>query len=159
MNIPPVLATQACVHCGALSQSPEGKCWLCFENKSAPNPFSVSGTPMEEAAAVSPMTTWDVVFGILLGICVLLTILIGIGLAVEDRGLLVPFAIFIGPAYVVTIIRGVVPPGNKGSPRPANLFLTFMVSLLATVSISIILAIAAVVLLFLACIGIIGFGR
>lgn len=159
MNIPPVLATQACVHCGALSQSPEGTCWLCYENKSAPNPFSVSGAPMKEAAAVSPMSTWDVVFGILLGICVLLTILIGVGLAVGDRGLLVPFAIFMGPAYVVTMIRGIVPRGNKVSSRPASLLLTFVVSLLATVLISTILAIAAVVLLFLACIGIFGSGR
>ena len=114
---------------------------------------------MVEADAISPMTTWDVVFGVLLGICVLLTILIAVGLAVEDRGLLVPFAIFMGPAYVVTMIRGIVPRGTKGSPRPANLFLTFMVSLLATVLISIILTVAAVVLLFLACIGIFGAGR
>ncbi len=114
---------------------------------------------MKEAAAVSPMSTWDVVFGILLGICVLLTILIGVGLAVGDRGLLVPFAIFMGPAYVVTMIRGIVPRGNKVSSRPASLLLTFVVSLLATVLISTILAIAAVVLLFLACIGIFGSGR
>ncbi len=114
---------------------------------------------MMETDLVSPMTTWDVVFGVLLGICVLLTILIAVGLAVEDRGLLVPFAIFMGPAYVVTMIRGIVPRGAKGSPRPANLFLTFVVSLLATVLISIILTVAAVVLLFLACIGIFGSGR
>lgn len=153
MNVPPVIATQACVHCGALSQSAEGKCWLCYENKSTPNPFAVSGIPMADENAIGPTTTWDIVFGALLGICVLLTVLIAIGMAVEDRGLLVPFAIFMGPAYIVTIIRGLMSGGTKGSPRPANLFLTFIVSLLATVMISIVLAVAAAALLFLACIG------
>ena len=54
------------------------------------------------------------------------------------------------------MIRGIIPRGTKGSPRPASLFLTFVVSLLATVLISILLAIAAAALLFLACIGIFG---
>ena len=153
MSVPPVLATQTCVHCGALSQTKEGKCWLCYENKSTPNPFAFTGNPIEEATPQSSMTTWDVVFSALLGICVLLTVLISIGLAVEDRGLLIPFAIFMGPAYLVTILRGVIPRGAKGSPRPANLLLTFVVSILVTGLIVIILAVAAVVLLFLVCIG------
>ena len=119
MNIPPVLATNVCVHCGALSQTKEGKCWLCYENKSEPNPFAVSGNLVTEETQ-SLMTTWDLVFSVLLGICVFLTLLIGIGLAVEDRGLLVPFAIFMGPAYAVTIFRGAVSNPSKGAPRPAN---------------------------------------
>ena len=153
MSVPPVLATQTCVHCGALSQTKEGKCWLCYENKSTPNPFAVTGNPVTAATPQSPMTTWDMVFSALLGICVLLTVLIAIGLAVEDRGLLIPFAIFMGPAYLVTIFRGVVPRGAKGSRRLANLLLTFAVSIMVTGLIVIILAVAAVALLFLMCIG------
>ncbi len=153
MSVPPVLATQTCVHCGALSQTKDGKCWLCYENKSTPNPFAVTGNLVTEATPHSTMTTWDVVFGVLLGSCVLLTVLIAIGLAVEDRGLLIPFAIFMGPAYLVTILRGIVPRGAKGSPRPANLLLTFAVSLLVTGLIVIILAVAAVIMLFLVCFG------
>ncbi len=153
MNVPPVIATQACVHCGALSQTNDGKCWLCYENKSTPNPFAVSSNLITEETPYSPMTTLDVIFGVLLGICVLLTVLIGVGLAVEDQGLLIPFAIFMGPAYAVTFFRGIVPRGAKGSLRPASLFLTFVVSLLVTVLITVVLAVAAVVMLFLACAG------
>ena len=153
MSVPPVLATQTCVHCGALSQTKEGKCWLCYENKSTPNPFAVTGNPVTAATPQSPMTTWDMVFSALLGICVLLTVLIAIGLAVEDRGLLIPFAIFIGPAYLVTILRGFVPSGAKSSPRPANLLLTFVVSIMVTGLIVIILVVAAVIMLFLVCLG------
>lgn len=152
MNVPPVLATNVCVHCGALSQTKEGKCWLCYENKSEPNPFAVSGNLILETSH-SRTTAWDVVDHVLLGVCVVLTLLIGIGLAVQDQGLLIPFAIFMGPAYAVTIFRGTVSITGKGTPRPASLFVTFVVSLLITFLVSILLIVAAVILLFLICIG------
>ena len=101
------------------------------------------------------MTTWDVVFSVLLGLCALLSLLIGIGLAVEDKGLLIPFAIFIGPAYAVTIFRGTVSIRSKGTPRPASLFVTFVVTFL----VSILLIVAAVILLFLMCIGAFSMGK
>jgi hypothetical protein len=153
MNIPPVIATVACVHCGALSQSNDGRCWLCYEDKSALNPFVATGSPLSEETASSPMGKWDVVFSVLLGLCVLMTVLIGIGLAIEDRGLLVPFAIFMTPAYAITIVRGMVQMTTKRSPRAASLFVTFVVSILATVSISIVLTVAAAIMFFLMCIG------
>ena len=42
---------------------------------------------------------------------------------------------------------------GKGTPRPASLFVTFVVSLLVTFLVSILLIVAAVILLFLICIG------
>ena len=159
MKVPPVIATNVCVHCGALSQNKEGKCWLCYEDKSEPNPFAVSGNLLASEPPQSLMTNWDVVFSVLLGICVFLTLLIGIGLAVEDKGLLVPFAIFMGPAYAVTIFRGTVSFASKPTSRPASLFVTFVVSILVTFLVSILLIVAAMVLLFLICIGATNFGR
>ena len=159
MSVPPVLATNVCAHCGALSQTKEGKCWLCYENKSEPNPFAVSGNLITSEPPQSQMTTWDVVFSVLLGLCALLSLLIGIGLAVEDKGLLIPFGIFIGPAYTVTIFRGTVSIPSKGTPCPASLFVTFVVSLLVTFLVSILLIVAAVILLFLICIGAFSMGK
>ena len=162
MNIPPVIFTQTCVHCGALSQTKNGKCWLCYESGTTPNPYAISGNTAipgntaTDPAIPSPMTSWDIVFSVLLGICVLLTLLIAIGLAVQDPGTLIPFAILMGPAYLVTIIRGAIPSRRPGGSRPASLFLTFIVSLLATVLISTVLIVAAAVMFFLACIGVLG---
>ena len=153
MNIPPVIVTQTCSHCGALSQTKNGKCWLCYESMATPNPFAVSVNTVSEPATQSPTTTLDIVFGVLLGICVLLTLLIAIGLAIQDPGTLIPFAIVMGPAYLVTIIRGASPSRKSGNPRPASLFLTFIVSLLVTVLISVVLIVAAAIMFFLACIG------
>jgi len=153
MNIPPLIVTQTCSHCGALSQTKNGKCWLCYESTATPNPFAVSVNPVSQPATQSPMTASDIVFGVLLGICVLLTLLIAIGLAIQDPGTLIPFAIVVGPAYLVTVIRGAIPSRQSGSPRPASLFVTFIVSLLVTVLISIVLIVAAAILFFMACIG------
>jgi hypothetical protein len=156
MNIPPVIVTQTCGHCGALSQTRNGKCWLCYESETTPNPYAISGNTATESGIPPPTTAWDIVFSVLLGICVLLTLLIAIGLAVQDPGTLIPFAILMGPAYLVTIIRGAIPSRSTKGSRPASLFLTFIVSLLATVLISTVLIVAAAVLFFLACIGIMG---
>lgn len=152
MNIPPVIVTQTCTHCGALSQTKSGKCWLCFESMNTPNPFAVSSPTYSESAPSSPMSASDIVFSFLLGICVLLTLLIGIGLAVQDVGMLIPFAILVGPAYLVTVLRGFVTT-RSGNPRPASLLLTFVVSLLVTVSIAILLLLGTIIVLFLVCIG------
>jgi hypothetical protein len=149
MNVPPIIASFECSHCGARSQSREGKCWLCYEEKSNTNPYSVSQSQIAQSATQKQMSSWDVVFGALLVACVVLTVLIAIGIAVQDRGMLIPFAILVGPAYLVTIIRGVAQ--SNSTPRPTNLFLTFIVSLLATVGVMVVLAIASVVLLMIVC--------
>ncbi len=155
MNAPPVIATHACVHCGALSQSNEGRCWLCYEDKSLPNPFAVTGASLNDDANSAPTNKWESFFSVLLGLCVLMTLLIGIGLAVEDRGLLIPFALFMAPAYAITISRGMLQM-NKDNARPSSLLMTFVISLLATVSISMILMVAAAILFFLMCLGSLG---
>jgi hypothetical protein len=149
MNIPPVIATHVCIHCGARSQSSDGKCWLCFEEKSVPNPYQ--STKAATGNAAPPANTWDGVFTVLLGTCVVLTILIAIGMGVQDPGMLVPFAIFVGPAYLVTVIRALAQMNSERGPRPTSLFVTFMLSLLVTFAILILLMVAVIVLLFIAC--------
>jgi hypothetical protein len=155
-NIPPVIATHPCIHCGALSQSKDGRCWLCYESKSSPNPFAVSGSFQTDDPVNAPATKRDTVFMVLLGVCVLLTLLIGIGLAVENRGLLIPFAIFLLPAYAVTIISGIASASRNRNPGPASFFFTFVVSLLVTALIAIVLIAAAILFLFLSCMGSVG---
>ena len=151
MNVPPIILNDVCSHCGAVSQTKDGKCWLCYQSKSTPNPYATTGMPPANESAVHS-TVWDNVSAMLLGICVVLTVLIAIGIAVQDPGLLIPLAIFVGPAYLVTFIRGSTQVGTTGNARAGSLFLTFIVSLAATVLIAIVLAVAASILLFLICI-------
>ena len=151
-DIPPVIANYVCEHCGAHSQRPDGKCWLCYEPKSVPNPYashadSISQNPIKGYAP----SHWDHLFTGILIVCVVLTVLIAIGLAVQDRGLLIPFAICVGPAYLVTIARGLMNRGTNGEMRPGTLLRTFAVSIVMTAMVFVVLTAASIVLLLVIC--------
>lgn len=159
MNVPPIIATHVCRHCGAHSQSSEGKCWLCYADKAtgiaanpyAENPYEVM-TPAVSSQAANPTGSriWDSLFISLMVICVILTILISIGLGLQEPGSLIAFWVFVGPAYVITGVRGLIQSGTS-KVRPASLFITFALSILFTVLLSIVLAVAAAILLFVTC--------
>jgi hypothetical protein len=158
MNIPPVLVHRFCPYCGAELQDKGGGCWLCHESKSESNPYAVSAappsessTPISESTAPESFGTWDAFFTILLAVCVVLTVLVGIGFAVQDQGMLIPFAIFVGPPYLITILRGLHRIGSSKPLKPASLFLTLMISAVATASVAILLAVGAVIVLFIMC--------
>jgi len=153
-DIPPVIHQRKCPHCGASSSSGKDACWLCYQTSNGTNPYasSVSLATESEIASYEAATAWDAVFSLLLGICVLLTVLIAIGMLLQDRGMLLPFAILVGPAYLVTIVRGSAQAASGRKVRPGNLLLTFVVSGLVTVGVLVLLFTAAVVLLFLYCI-------
>lgn len=151
MNVPPVLVNRFCPSCGAAIQDKSGRCWLCHEPKSESNPYSASTAPAQEVETPTTWTAWDAVFTVLLGICVVLTVLVGIGFAVQDQGMLIPFAIFVGPPYLVTILRGLHRVGTSKPLKPSGLFLTLMISAVATALIAILLAVGAVIVLFIMC--------
>lgn len=151
MSIPPVIMQKECPHCGAMSRNQAGKCWLCHASETTPNPFTAPIPNEEQPDNAAKMTAWDALFMGLLLLCVALTVLIGIGLAVQDRGLLIPFAILIGPAYLVTIVRGMLSFGAGKKAKPYSLLLTFVVSAVVTLSIATVLAVGAVVVMFVIC--------
>lgn len=153
MNVPPIIATHVCANCGARSQSTEGKCWLCFGDKGVANPYAVSPGSISSGpqTAVPPSSDWDSFFKVLLLLCIVLTVLIAVGLGVQDTGMLIPFAIVVGPAYIVTIVRGLAQVNSEKGPKASSLFLTFMLSLMGTIAVFVILAVAAIIFLFIVC--------
>lgn len=148
---PPNSTSYVCPQCGARSQSNAGKCWLCLDNQLEPNPFAPTLQENPQASSQPYDSKSKFAFGILLAVCVTLTILLGIGMAVQDPGMLIPFAILVGPAFVITAVRGLVQTGNSGSPSPYKLFLTFLISIAVTALISFALLVAAAILLFIVC--------
>jgi hypothetical protein len=151
MNVPPVLVHRFCPYCGAELQDKSGRCWLCHESKSETNPYATSAALPTDVSVPTSFGAWDVFFTILLAVCVVLTILVGIGFAVQDQGMLIPFAIFVGPPYLITILRGLHRTGSSKPLKPASLFLTLMISAVATASVAILLAVGAVLVLFIMC--------
>ena len=156
MNAPPILTVGTCNHCGARSQNKDGKCWLCYEDPSSSNPYAAPNVTVEQGNTLSQSSKSDNVFNAILGVCILLTVLVGIGIAVQDPGLLIPYAMVLGPAYAITLLRGSIQYGKSSTHNPANLLLTFAVSLLATVLVSIVLVVGAAIVFFLICLQIAG---
>lgn len=156
MNVPPILTVGTCNHCGARAQTREGKCWLCYEDPLSSNPYAAPNVAAEQGGTLSQSSKWDNVFNSILLMCILLTVLVGIGIAVQDPGLLIPYAMVLGPAYVITLLRGSIQYGKSSTHNPANLFLTFAVSLLATMLISIVLVVGTAIVLFLICLQSVG---
>ena len=158
MNVPPVLVHRFCSYCGAELQDKSGRCWLCHESKNETNPYAVSAVPLSESrspisesTAPASFGAWDALFTILLAVCVILTVLVGIGFAVQDQGMLIPFAIFVGPPYLITIVRGLHRIGSSKPLKPAGLFLTLIISAVATALVAIMLAVGAVIVLLIMC--------
>ena len=156
MNVPPVLVHRFCPYCGAELQDKSGRCWLCHESKSETNPYAASAALPADVSVPTSFGAWDVFFTILLAVCVVLTILVGIGFAVQDQGMLIPFAIFVGPPYLITIVRGLHRIGSSKPLKPARLFLTLMISAVATALVAIMLAVGAVIVLLIMCLNEVG---
>jgi hypothetical protein len=157
MNVPPMMS-QRCEHCGVEYAANSKKCWLCYQERPQ-NPFAV-GTPVPPNPYSAPQTSrvigvpnaatpWDGALMAVLILCMVLTGLVGLGLVVQDRGMIIPFSIFVGPAFAVTIVRGMIQSGTR--LRPGSLLLTFFLSLIATLLVVFLLAVALVGLLFLIC--------
>ena len=156
-NIPPIIA-QTCAHCGAEFRPNAKQCWLCYEPMPL-NPYAADSQDANQGTKKGsvpvagrkdyPPSKWDPLFAVMLLLCLALTVLVGIGMVVQDRGMLVPFGILVGQALGITIVRGMVQSGTR--VRPGSLLLTFIVSIVATVLILVLLLAALIGLLFLIC--------
>jgi ribosomal protein L40E len=144
-----------CPNCGASIPDSAAKCWLCGYENLPLNPFAVS--PIESSTIdVTPKpavtSASNLLFGLLLALCIALTLLIGVGLGIDQPGALVPYSILVGPALLITLARSLeqAQPGQKNSM--SRLFSTFLVSMLATIGIIFLLLLAAAILLIVICI-------
>lgn len=148
MNEPPVIQLRLCPLCGASCRTTDKQCWMCQSPIEA-NPYAVAQSP--EVAASAPNTRYDAIFLVFLLVCVGLALLIGIGIAAEDPGGLIPYLIVVGPAFAVTGVRALWQLGSTGRTRPGKLLISLVVSFALTIGVLALLAVAAVILLFILC--------
>lgn len=154
MSEPPLMPALVCQRCGATNPPHAVKCWLC-ERRDSPNPYAVPALAATSAGAgtqTQGQSRVQLVFlGLLIGSAAL-ALLIGAGIVVQDPGMLIPYLIVVGPAFLATGVRAALMTGRKEQLRPSTLFFTFLWSGLFTAMALMLLVVASIIALFLWCI-------
>lgn len=153
MSEPPLMPAMVCRRCGATNPPHAVKCWLC-EKRDHSGPYAVSTLAASPAGpgAKAELSRVQLVFLGALIACAAVALLIGVGIGAQDPGMLVPYAVVVGPAFLATGVRAAVMIGRKEQPRPSSLFFTFLWTGLFTAMALILLVVASVIALFLWCV-------
>jgi hypothetical protein len=151
MNDEAKMEGQVCESCGARAQPNDKRCWLCSEDKTQPNPFGIIETKPSVSNPIDQTKETQHMLAIILISSALLALLIFISLRFRDFKYVGPYAVLVGPAILITAIRGFVTRSEQAHSTVIRLVLTFFVSLLVTIAIVALLMIAMVVLLFISC--------
>jgi hypothetical protein len=132
------------------------RCWLCYAENRSTNAFgdpvpTIAPARTTAATTATNRSRWDALAWGILGLCAVMAVLVGIGIAVDSPGALIPYAIVLLPAMIVTLARGFAERGPEGEWQPRKMLLTLAISWLVTIGAMVLLTIGAVVLLFLMC--------
>lgn len=155
MNEPPLMPTLICQRCGAANPPYAEQCWLCSTGERASSVPAARLVPLTELTndpvRLRAQSRTQNICAALLVACVVLTMLVAIGCLVQDRGMLIPLLIVVGPAYLATGVRALHGFATHGQPKASSLLLTFLFSGMFTLLTLVLLAIASVVAFFVWC--------
>ena len=129
-------------------------CWLCGDSDRVANDspkLIPAGELAHDPAFKSNQSRTQTLCSALLILCIVLTILIGIGLAVQEPGSLIAYAIFVGPAYLATGVRALHGMATDRQPKASSLLLTFLFSAVFTTMAVVLFVIASVIAFFVWC--------
>lgn len=146
---PPIVA-KACSICGAVGAKDAQQCWMCGQNPHS-NPYAGPAPVQEFTQPAEAKSKLEPLFRVLLGICVVVVVLIGIGLAVQDPGALLGFAILVLPAFLITGVRALWQVHREGKTSAGSLLVSLLTSFAVTIGIFMVLIAAGIILLFVMC--------
>ncbi len=155
MKEPPLMPTLVCSRCGAANPPYAQRCWLCSTSDRSESVPAARLIPLTEftgdPARLRSQSRTQTICAALLVACVVLTVLVVIGFAVQDRGMLIPLLVVVGPAYLATGVRALHGYAAHGQPKASSLLLTFIFSGLFTVLALIVLAVVSFIAFFVWC--------
>jgi hypothetical protein len=139
-----------CQECGAENLLPATRCWLCYRPLNTGTDIvtaEVVGTAPPRA--VDRMT--QIVFSVMTIGVVGLTFLVGIGVAINERALLIPYGIVVLPALIATGVSLLRHRESTGAVSWQRGFLTLVLSFGITVGVLVLITVAMIVGLFFMC--------
>lgn len=147
-----VAAQWVCPHCRA-ENSPDNKlCWLCRA------PLGKEPVTAELAAKPRPLPLAEGFFWTLTIACLGLLVLVGVGIAQDDAGMLIPYAILLTPALLATLVRSLVSASRGKRVSGKEVFMTLLLSASVTILVVVGLFVAAIAALFAYCVYVCGGG-
>ncbi len=149
-KVPPTVPIVHCAECGAENMLPAARCWLCYK----PLPMGAGMVvaevvPERTTTRKSPISQW--VFGIMTGAVVLLVVLIGMGIAIDQPPQAIVYLVIVLPGLVATGVsmrKSLVASGQVSWQRS---FSTLILSFSITMAVLVVLVVAAFVAFFLYC--------
>jgi hypothetical protein len=148
MSGSPFQTAVLCPQCGTDNPSHAKTCWLCRASLAGAQEVVTA----ELVARQRPSPLSETFFLILTLGCVVLLVIVGIGLAQQDVGLLIPYVILIAPPILATVSRSMISAKRGQHVGAMEVFLTFMVSASVTALIVMILVGASFIALFIYCV-------
>ncbi len=147
MTEQPESAQVACSACGSECLATSKSCWLCHADLANSQPIITASVVLEHPTK----STADPILTGLTIACVCFALLIGIGIVQSDPGMLIPYLIFVTPAFIATGGRAAWARLSGKQLSGSQLFLTFMGSMAMIVGLFGMLIVGGIVALFLAC--------
>jgi hypothetical protein len=149
-----LVAQAVCPHCRADNPPHNKLCWLCR----APLALGQAVVTAELAVKPRPLPLAEAFFWTLTGGCLLVLVLVGIGIAQTDPGLLIVYVIVLAPALIATLARSLLSIQRGQGVSGMEVFLTLLFSASVTVLVVVVLFIAVIVAFFAYCLYVCGQG-
>lgn len=143
-----------CPECGADSPSTEDRCWICRGDLSSGQELVAA----EEIAASQP--GWIAGTNTPLNLAVLgvlLVVLVGIGVGLQNHWSLVPYVAIAGPALLITLIHTEARVLDKKKVKPEQIVATFFLSTAAVFGVLALLGLALFIAFWALCYALGGF--
>lgn len=147
-------APLTCPHCRAENPPHHKLCWLCY----APLGREREIVTAELVQKARPLPLAEAFFWTLTAGCLLVLVLVGIGIAQEDAGMLIPYAIVLAPALIATLARSMLSLSRGKSVSGMEVFFTLLFSASVTVLVVVVLFVAVIVAFFAYCLYVCGQG-
>lgn len=147
-----VAALLVCPHCRADNPPDNKLCWLCRA------PLSGELVTAELVVKPRPLPLAEGFFWTLTIACLGLLLLVGVGIAQDDAGMLIPYAILLAPALLATLARSLLSASRGKRISGMEVFLTLLLSASITILVVVVLFVAAIVAFLAYCLYVCGNG-
>ena len=143
---------KVCPECGADSPARAARCWMCGGDIQQVEPIVQAELATAKPVGRRPANpVSETFFAISTCLVVGLVLLVGLGLAVDEPGMAMFYAIIVSPALLATLVRSIQKQATHGHVTWGERFATLIISGALTLSLLPVLCLSACPALLISC--------